>query len=95
MAPVRRLVIDVLKPHEPSLTDFTAQIGDLDSVAGATGTLVELDQEVQNVKITVEGETLAVDAVEDRVAELGGSVHSVDEVACGEYTVEARRTLQD
>jgi len=95
MAPVRRLVIDVLKPHEPPLVEFTAQMSDLDSVAGVTATLVELDQEVQNIKLTVEGQAVEIDAVEAAIEELGGTVHSVDEVACGEYTVEARRTLQD
>jgi len=95
MAPVRRLVVDVLKPHEPPLPDFTGQLADLDSVAGVTASLVELDQEVQNVKFTFEGEALAVDAVEAAIEEQGGSVHSVDQVACGEYAVEDQRTLQD
>ena len=95
MVAVRRLVLDVLKPHSPPLTEFAKRVADVESVAGATATLVELDQEVQTVKITLEGEDLAYEPVEAAVEHLGGSVHSIDEVACGEYIVEDRTTAQD
>ncbi|MFB6084962.1 MAG: DUF211 domain-containing protein [Halorientalis sp.] len=95
MVAVRRLVIDVLKPHEPPLLEFTERIAAVDSVDGATGSLIELDQEVQNVKLTVEGAELEFDAVESTVEDLGGTVHSVDEVACGDVIVEERPTQQD
>ncbi|MBX0324680.1 DUF211 domain-containing protein [Halomicroarcula sp. F13] len=95
MAPVRRLVVDVLKPHDPPLLEFTDRISDTESVGGATTSLIELDQEVQNVKVTVEGDALDVSAIESTIEELGGTVHSVDQVACGEYVVDDRPTLQD
>ncbi len=95
MVTVRRLVIDVLKPHEPALLAFTRQVGETEGVDGVNATLLELDQEVQNVKLTLEGEALEYGAIEDAVEGLGGTVHSVDEVACGEYVVEHRATPQD
>jgi hypothetical protein len=95
MTSVRRLVIDVLKPHDPPLVDFTQRVSETDGVEGVTSTLIELDQEVQNVKITFEGSALDADAIEATVEELGATVHSVDQVACGERVVEDRPTLQD
>jgi hypothetical protein len=95
MVTVRRLVIDVLKPHDPELLRFTERLGELDGVDGVNATLIELDKEVQNVKVTLEGEDLEYDAVEAAVEQLGGTVHSVDEVACGDYVVEHRPTPQD
>ncbi len=95
MAPTRRLVIDVLKPHEPTLIEFTDQITDTEGVDAVTASLIELDQEVQNIKVSIEGEDLTLETVEETVDHLGGTVHSVDEVACGDYIVEDRRTLQD
>jgi len=95
MAPVRRLVVDVLKPHDPPLLSFTEHLSDLDSVEGASASLVELDKEVQNVKVTLEGEDLDFDGVESAVEDLSGTIHSVDEVACGDYVVEDRPTPQD
>lgn len=95
MAPIRRLVVDVLKPHAPDLVEFTTRVGELDCVTGVTASLVELDTDTQNVKLTAEGEDVDLAAVEDRVEGLGGTVHSVDQVACGERVVEDRPTLQD
>lgn len=95
MASVRRLVVDVLKPHDPPLLGFTDQVAQTESVDGVTASLIELDQEVQNVKLTFEGEDVDFDAIEAAIENLGGSVHSVDQVACGEYVVTDRRTLQD
>lgn len=95
MSAVRRLVVDVLKPYDPPLLEFTAQLGRLDSVDGVTGSLIELDQEVQNVKLTFEGASVEYAEIEAAIDELGATVHSVDQVACGDYIVEDRRTLQD
>ncbi|MFB6308524.1 MAG: DUF211 domain-containing protein [Haloarculaceae archaeon] len=95
MATVRRIVVDVLKPHEPSLIAFTEAVADTDSVTGVTASLIELDQEVQNVKLTVEGDGVDHTLVEETIEDLGGTVHSVDQVACGEHVVEDRPTLQD
>lgn len=95
MATIRRLVIDVLKPHEPTLLRFSRRVSEVDGVEGVNTTLLELDQEVQNVKVTLEGPDLDYDRVEDAVEGIGGTVHSVDEVACGEYVVESRPTPQD
>ena len=95
MAAVRRLVIDVLKPHDPPLLVFTDQLAEIESVEGVTSSLIELDQEVQNIKLTFESEDLDFEAIEETIENLGGSVHSVDQVACGDSVVTDRRTLQD
>jgi hypothetical protein len=95
MAPVKRLVVDVLKPHDPPLTEFTSHVADVGGVEGVTASLIELDREVQNVKLTVAGEDLDVEATESEVEALGGTVHSVDQVSCGEELVEDRPIPQD
>jgi hypothetical protein len=95
MASVRRLVIDVLKPHDPPLLEFTDQVAEIESVEGVTSSLIELDQEVQNVKLTFEGDDLNFSAIEKSIENLGGTVHSVDQVACGGHIVTDLRTLQD
>jgi hypothetical protein len=95
MAPLRRVVIDVLTPHEPTILELASEVADRDSVSGVDVTLLESDQEVRNVKLTVEGEAVRYEAVEDAVEDLGGTVHSVDQVACGEYVVEERTVPQE
>lgn len=47
----------------------------------ATASLIELDTEVQNVKITIEGEELDYGTIESTVPHLGGTVHTIDQIA--------------
>lgn len=95
MDDLRRIVLDVLKPHEPSLLLFTQQITEAEGVEAATASLIELDKEVQNVKITAEGQDLNYDSIEEAVNDSGGTVHSIDQVTYGAYIVEDQQTLQD
>ena len=93
--PIRRLVVDILKPHQPEITEFAEAVADADGVEGANATLIETDREVQNIKITVEGDNIDEDKVFEAIEGLGGSVHSIDEVICGERIVERGDTPQD
>lgn len=79
MDPVRRLVLDLLKPYDPDVVTVADTVAKLDGVDGVNIVLVETDKEVQNVKMTVEGD----------------AIHSVDEVICGERVVEQSKTPQD
>jgi hypothetical protein len=85
MPPLRRLVLDVLKPHEPPMLTLGHEIADLPTVEAATTDLVEIDEEVREVTVTVEGSDVNYDAVVAVVDDLGGSVHSIDQAAYGEY----------
>ena len=84
---IRRLVLDVLKPHDPDLVSFTERLGELDGVEGATAKVVEMDEQVQTVRVAIEGPDLSVEAVEAAITDQGGSVHSTDEVSAGERIV--------
>lgn len=79
---VIRLVLDLLKPHEPGLETFARDVARAPNATTVVATLAETDREVETVEVTVEGTDLDLDAVEARVVDLGGSVHSVDEVVC-------------
>lgn len=95
MADLRRVVLDVLKPHEPPLLEFTERLSEVDGIDASSTSLIELDQEVQNIKVTVEGRALDYAEIERAIDDLGGTIHSVDQAAYGEYIVEERRTPQD
>lgn len=94
MAIIRRLVLDILKPHEPHVTAFTEELAAMDCVDGVNSSLIEVDEKVRNLKVTIEGEIDEQD-VRDKVEEIGASIHSIDEVAAGTKLVEESKTLQD
>ena len=95
MAPLKRLVIDVLKPHDPPLHIFAERLADLREVDGVTASLLETDEKVSNVKVTLKGGDVEYGVVEECIEDMGCSLHSIDEVACGEEIVEEVRTPQD
>jgi hypothetical protein len=95
MAPLRRLVVDLLKPHDPDIVALTRRVGDCDSVSGVNAVLVETDREVQNLKLTVVGDDVSEREVFDAIEDAGATVHSVDQAVCGDVVVEESRTPQD
>lgn len=92
---VKRLVLDVLKPHRPNMLELAASISDLEGVTGVNLSLYEVDQQTENVKITIEGNDLDYETIRDIIEDLGAVVHSIDEVAAGEKLIEEVETLQD
>lgn len=95
LATIKRLVLDVLKPHHPNILDLAQALGGLEGVLGVNLSLYEVDQETENVRITIEGDSIDYTAVERTLNELGAVVHSIDEVAAGTKLVEVVETLQD
>ncbi len=95
MSEIKRLVLDVLKPHKPSMLEMSQRVSDHDSVKAVNASLYEVDEEVENIKMTVVGETIDYDAVRAVIEDMGGSVHSVDEAVCGDELVEESKTPQD
>jgi hypothetical protein len=77
-----RLVLDVLKPHNPGLPEFAAKLSSLPGVAGVNITLIEIDKDTETVKITIDGR-LDYSAIRSTIEELGSVIHSVDEVVAG------------
>ena len=95
MGAVRRLVLDTLKPHTPSIIELAKQLSDLQGVEAVNISIYEIDRKVENAKITIEGPGIKYPAVEELIRELGGTVHSIDEVVAGQSIIDDASTLQD
>jgi len=95
MGTVRRLVLDVLKPHEPTIIQLAQQLSKLPGVEAVNISIYEIDRKVENAKITIEGSDIHYDNVAEAIEENGGTVHSIDEVVAGKIIIEDAATLQD
>jgi hypothetical protein len=95
MARIRRLVLDVLKPHNPSMLEMSETISGLESVSAVNATLFEVDEKVENIKMTLVGDEIDFETVKSTIEDVGGSLHSVDEAVCGDEVVEESKTPQD
>jgi len=92
---IRRLVLDVLKPHHPSIVDLAKRLSAMEGISGVNCTLEEVDQETESIKITIEGTNIEYDELEQAISESGAVVHSVDSVSAGKKLVEEVETPQD
>lgn len=95
MTEIRRLVLDVLKPHHPTVVELARKLSVLEGVSGVNLTLEEVDQETESIKITIEGSALDFDAIEAAISETGAVIHSVDSVSAGKKMVDEVETPQD
>lgn len=80
MAKLRRIVLDVLKPHQPEVLDFAAALADSLDGCGVRLTVEERDEKTESVTVEVTGEEVKFEAVIAKINEMGGSIHSVDDV---------------
>ena len=90
-----RIVLDILKPHEPTLPQFAKFLSELSGVEGVNVTLMEIDKETENIKVTMQGSDLDYQEITQAIEQYGGSIHSIDEVVAGKTMVEEVTTPQD
>ena len=95
MTDIKKIVLDVLKPHSPSIVELSRRLSSLHGVLGVNCTIDEVDQETESLKITIEGNAIDYEKVEGTIREMGAVVHSVDSVSTGKKLVEPMRTPQD
>ncbi len=92
---LKRLVLDVLKPHKPSVVELSLELSRLKGIEAVNVIMNEIDQQVENVKIIVAGTNINFESLKNKLEEMGATIHSVDEVAAGKRIVESVRTPQD
>jgi len=92
---LKRLVLDVLKPHKPSVVELSLELSRLKGIDAINVIMNEIDQQVENVKIIVAGTNINFESLKNKLEEMGATIHSVDEVAAGKRIVESVRTPQD
>lgn len=92
---IRRLILDVLKPHKPSVVEVSEALSHLSGVEGVNIIINEIDQQVENAKIIVAGISIDYEEIRSKLQEFGATIHSIDEVAAGKRIVEEVTTPQD
>jgi hypothetical protein len=92
---IRKIVLDVLKPHQPDIVEYSERLSDIKYVTGVSIFLNEVDQETESIKVVIEGSHLNFTTIRRAVEELSGSIHSIDAIYAGERIVEEVDTPQD
>jgi hypothetical protein len=86
-APVKVLVLDVLKPHKPTILDLGKAICGHASVTSANITVYAIDEKTESIKIVLEGKDIDFDEVRTIIESQGAAVHSLDKTIIGRKEV--------
>jgi len=92
---IKRVILDVLKPHHPSILELAENISELEGISGVNISLEEMDEKTHSIKITIEGTSINYDNVLETIMNGGAEVHSIDGVSAGMKIVEEVNTPQD
>ncbi|MEM0245043.1 MAG: DUF211 domain-containing protein [Zestosphaera sp.] len=78
---LKKIVLDVLKPiREPTLVTLAKNLSRVSGVKEVSIVVSEMDVETVTSVITINGNNIDYDEVENTLRELGVALHSVDEV---------------
>ena len=80
MVLVKRIVLDVLKPHQPNALEFSQAIAKVGVDYHVHLIVLEVDKNTETIQVELEGNAIDFEAIQDAITSMGGSLHSIDEV---------------
>ena len=80
MAQVKHIVLDVLKPHQPSVLELAKALADAGPDQRVTIDVRAVDEKTESVLIDIQGQDIELETLVEVIKELGATVHSVDQV---------------
>ncbi len=78
MPNLRKIELDVLKPHLPNVLELATAIAALEASYRVDLDVVEMDEKTETLTLVIEGEDLDYPRIEDAIRSMGGSIHSID-----------------
>jgi hypothetical protein len=78
MVTVKRIVLDVLKPHQPNALDFCREIARLGPDYQVCLSVEEMDENTQTLQLEVRGNAVELEPIETLIVDMGASLHSID-----------------
>ena len=80
MATIKRIVLDVLKPHTPNVVEFAQRIANDNTGCHVQVTVSEMDENTESLVVVLTGESIEFEAVDSALRSMGASLHSIDDV---------------
>lgn len=80
MVTVKRLVLDVLKPHQPNALEFSCKLAEVGDDYHITLTVIEVDENTETIQVEIEGNSINFEGVQSAITDMSGSLHSIDVV---------------
>lgn len=79
-----KIVLDVMSPAQQSIVDLVQVLSNIENVAEVDVTLSELEKNVEDFKVTLEGYDLSYDRIGEAIKDFGAVIRNVDNVVSAE-----------
>lgn len=80
MVSTKKIVLDVLKPHQPNVLEFSRAIANTGIDYRVRLIVLEMDENTETIQIEIEGSAIDFESIQSAISSMGGSLHSIDEV---------------
>lgn len=81
-----KIVLDVMSPAQQSIVDLVEVLSKIENVSKVDVTLSELEKNVEDFKVTMEGHSINFERIQEVIKEFGAVIRNVDNViAADEY----------
>ena len=80
MIRVTKVVLDVLKPHQPNSLEFAKAMAEAINDCSVYLDVLEMDENTETLKLEVCAHDIDIEIIQSAITKLGASLHSIDEV---------------
>ena len=80
MTTIRKLVLDILKPHQPNAIDFCLALASVGNTYKINLIVSEVDEKTETIVVTIKAPDINFTEISAIVQKMGASIHSIDEV---------------
>lgn len=80
MPSVKRVVLDILKPHHPNALDLANALAALSRDYHVVLRVTAVDEKTESAEVAIEGSAVDFEAIRDAITAMGATVHSIDAV---------------
>lgn len=78
MVSIKKLILDILKPHRPNALEFSQAIAAVGTDYHVRLSVMEVDENTETVQLEITSANIDFDAIQNSITEMGGSLHSID-----------------
>lgn len=92
---IRQIMLDVDNAMErPSVIEIAEAIEKVNGVEGLSIVVTEVDMETVGMEVTIEGDGLNYDEIENAIEKTGAVVHSIDQLLAGKRLITPARRVR-
>jgi hypothetical protein len=89
---LRRLVLDVLKPHEPTIMELAQHLTNLKGIEFVDINVVGVDRKVESARLTIDGSNINYERVSKVINDNGCSIKSIDRASASASAKQPHET---